>query len=43
MLLQKLACQGRFPPAEYLIAEDLGVRVGGEHGHTPGRAVKLST
>ena len=37
-----LGCQVRPPPTEDLMTEVLGVRVDGEYGHTPDRAVKLS-
>ena len=43
MLLQKLRCQGRSTVAEDLMTEDRAVRVDSEHGHIPGRAVKLSS
>ena len=42
MLLQKLSCQGQSTVAEDLMLGDRAVQVDGEHGHTPGRAVKLS-
>ena len=42
MLLQKLRCQGQSTVVEDLVTEDRAVRVDSEHGHIPGRAVKLS-